>query len=177
MSKVIVTIGIQGSGKTTAMKAFAERYGYSYLSPDGIREELLGNPYDKSRNDEVRRLLRERAKEFLANNQTFIVDSTLVNQEQRTEFLQFLRENGATKIQGVFFDTPLEIARERTLKRTPLLRKDAIDEYHADLQKSLPQTSDGFDALFTLDEFQGVESAELAREGDISVEKNFGRSH
>ncbi len=177
MSKVIVTIGIQGSGKTTTMKAFAERHGYSYLSPDSIREELLGNPYDKSKNDEVRRLLRERAKELLLGKQTFVVDSTLVNEEQRKEFLQFLRENGATKIQGVFFDTPLEVARERTLKRERPLRKDAIDEYHADLKKSLPKVSDGFDSLFALDEFQQMEGVELSREGDASVKKSFGKVH
>jgi predicted kinase len=40
MSKLILGIGLPGSGKTTALKPFAEKNGYIYISPGDIREEL-----------------------------------------------------------------------------------------------------------------------------------------
>jgi dephospho-CoA kinase len=46
MAKIIIGIGVPGSGKTTALKPFAERNTYTYISPDDIRAELTGNAAD-----------------------------------------------------------------------------------------------------------------------------------
>lgn len=51
MSKVIVGIGLPGSGKTTALKPFADKNSYIYICPDDIRAELTGNPADQSKNN------------------------------------------------------------------------------------------------------------------------------
>jgi len=37
MKKVIMGIGIPGSGKTTILKEFADKNGYEYICPDDIR--------------------------------------------------------------------------------------------------------------------------------------------
>jgi predicted kinase len=53
MKKLILGIGIPGSGKTTVLKKLANDYNYSYICPDDIRFELTLDMSDQSRNKEV----------------------------------------------------------------------------------------------------------------------------
>ena len=159
MRKVIISIGIQGSGKSTFLKPFAEHNNYVYLSPDAIRQELLGNPYDQSKNAEVWDELRNRITKLMQEGVDIVVDSTFTNFEQRIAFISFLRKSGVAEIQGIFFDTPLEIARKRTLMRERQLRIDAIDEKAAEIKNSPPNILDGFDTFYTIDEFQKIHGA------------------
>ncbi len=76
-------IGIPGSGKTTIIKAFADRNNYTYICPDDIRTELTGDPRDQTKNKEVWETARQRVSEAIHQGKTVVVDATFAHAEQR----------------------------------------------------------------------------------------------
>jgi predicted kinase len=165
MRKVIMGIGIPGSGKTTVLQQLAQEHDYTYICPDDIREELTGNATDQSQNKEVWRLAYQRAQEALAQNHSVVFDATFAQHDQRKEFLDFARNAGAEKIQGIFIDTPIEIAKERNRDRDRSISEHVIDRMDANLRSFPPEVTEGFDSIFTLDEYQKIRSVEKAEEG------------
>ena len=84
MSKLILPIGISGSGKSYI-------YNKDYkdcvqVSPDLIREELTGDISNQTKNKEVFKLAFERVDEYLNKGQDVFFDATNVNKEQRKNF-------------------------------------------------------------------------------------------
>lgn len=167
MNKVIVGVGIPGSGKTTALKSFAERNGYAYVSPDDIRTEFTGNAIDQSKNAEVWNETYLRTMKELGEGHTIVVDATFTNSKQRADFLAFARKNGAEKIQGIFVDTPIEIAKERNSARDRVIPEYAIDRMAKNLYEHPPEIEEGFDSIFTIDEYQQLKEAETMSEGEL----------
>lgn len=84
MAKLILPIGISGSGKSYI-------YNKDYkdciqVSPDLIREELTGDISNQSRNKDVFRIAFERVDEYLNKGQDVFFDATNVNKGQRKKF-------------------------------------------------------------------------------------------
>ena len=84
MSRLILPIGISGSGKSYI-------YNRDYkdcvqVSPDLIREELTGDISNQTRNKEVFQLAFERVDEYLNKGQDVFFDATNVNKSQRKKF-------------------------------------------------------------------------------------------
>ncbi len=90
-----------GSGKTTVLKRFADENEYTYICPDDIRQELTGSASDQSKNREVWVEAYKRTEEELLKGKSVVFDATFTNPEQRKDFLSFVRQKGAEKIQGV----------------------------------------------------------------------------
>jgi predicted kinase len=174
MNKVIVGIGIPGSGKTTVLRKFAEKYAYVYLCPDDIRKELTGSEADQSKNSAVWSEALRRLAEEIKEGKTVVFDATFANFEQRREFLKFARDNGAEKIQGVYLDTPLETAKERNRIRERKVPEHALERMDKKLHEFPPTIADGFDSVFTLNEKQ--EFIEGEKEGEEGITyKEFKR--
>jgi len=170
MSKLIMGIVIPGSGKTTALKPFAEQNAYAYLCPDDIRIELTGNSADQSRNREVWAEAHKRVAHALENGLTIVFDETFARDSERKNFIAFAHEHGATKIQGVVADVSFEIARERNLARDRVVPEHAMERMRQMLLDVPPEIADGFDSLFFIDEFQKLKQAEIGGEHKISKE-------
>lgn len=151
MSKVIVGIGIPGSGKTTFLKSFAEKHQYVYVCPDDIRVELTGDAKDQTKNKEVWECAHQRVFDAMKEH-TVVVDATFVNADQRKMFLSLLRRNGAEKVEGILVDTPIEIAKERNQKRERVVPEHVLERMSYFLKKDMPCIKDGFDTLLTIDE-------------------------
>ncbi len=159
MAKLIMGIGLAGAGKTTALEGFAKRYGYTYLSTDNIRAAFniqQGEASPQSVWDEIRRSL----KEHLSTGKSVVMDSTFVTGPDRRAFIEFAREAGAEKVQGIFLDTPAEIAWQRNIERERQAPREMFESRRKDLEAEPPAVEDGFDALFTLDQFQEMVRAE-----------------
>ncbi|HHH12508.1 MAG TPA: hypothetical protein ENJ77_01375, partial [Candidatus Moranbacteria bacterium] len=88
----------------------------------------------------------------LREGNSVVVDATFANPDDRQRFIAHLRKSGAEKIQGVFFDTPPEIAKERNLSRERVVPEKVINFMQRSLRDSPPNTFGEFDSLFTLDE-------------------------
>lgn len=161
-------IGLSGSGKTTVLKAFAERYKYAYVGIDDIRTNLgvrTGELSTDAAKDEMRKQVRDQLRE----QKTVVVESSFVDRQYRREFLDFARSCGAEKIQGIFLDTPSEIAWKRNLARERVVPENIYKHRMQQLEEHPPIIEDGFDSLFTLNEYQELIEAET-----LTARKEFG---
>lgn len=149
MGAAIVGIGIPGSGKTTFLRALAERRGYAYVNKDALREELLGDIEDQSQNRAIWLESNRRIKEALAEGQTVVLDSTHAERWKREELVAFLRESGARTVVAVYFSVPLEVALQRNTGRERAVPESAIRSLESLLMRSPPTTEEGFDAVYT----------------------------
>ena len=165
-------IGIPGSGKTTALKPFAEKNAHTYICPDDIRAELTGDATDQSKNREVWQEAYRRVAESLERGETIVFDATFAKDTERKNFIQFAREHGAEKIQGVFAAVPFEVANERNKARDRVVPEYAIDRMHTMLKDKPPIIEDGFDSVFDINELQELERAEM-KIGDGAVSREF----
>jgi len=159
MKKVIMGIGLSGSGKTTVLRSFAEKYGYRYISTDNVRAEFniqRGETSTVAVWDEI----RSRVKEAVTAGETIVMDSTFVTGPDRRTFIEFMRECGVEKVQGVFLDTSAELAWERNSKREHKAPRDVFESRRKDLEAEPPHPGDGFDALFTLNALHEMTRAE-----------------
>jgi protein phosphatase len=154
MPKVIMGIGLPGSGKTTALRPFAQENEYVYISPDDIREELSGDATDQSRMTEVWEEVHKRLATAISAGKTAVVDATFVKPWERKEFIAFARAQGADKVQGVFAAVTKDIALERNSMRERQVPEHAIERMDMHLQKSPPVVEDGFDSVFDISELQ-----------------------
>ena len=174
MGKLIIGVGIPGSGKTTVLKTFAQKYDYAYICPDDIREELTGNFADQSKNREVWIEAKKRMAEKFREGKAVVFDATFANPEQRKEFLSFARENGSEKIEGIFLDVPLELAKERNRNREESVPEYVLERMAKSIRDFPPEIGDGFDSIFTLNKEQKLIDAEMLRENKI-IRKEFGK--
>ncbi len=182
MAKVVISIGIPGAGKTTVLKELAEENGYYYVSTDGLRAEMFKEVEDRTspekeslwaeRNKEVWDEAKKRVKEFIGLGETVVFDATFSNSEKRKEFIEFAKHNGAEKIQGIFIDTPLEVAKERNQKRGRNVREIDIERMAKELKENEPKIEEGFDGIFTLNEYRDLIMVEV-KKGEGSLRKEF----
>jgi predicted kinase len=162
MSKLIVGIGLPGAGKTEVLRSFAEKNGYEYLSTENVRA-ALGIGDGVASPAPVWEEIRRYTKECIDADKILVLESTFVTGPDRRMFLEFARAAGAEKIQGVFIDTPSEIAWERNEARERTVPEGIFKSRAADLKKEPPGVEDGFDSLFTLNQNQELVSAEVRR--------------
>lgn len=165
MKKVIMGVGIPGSGKTTVLKEFASKNGYTYISPDDIRVEITGTAEDQSKNREVWQTAHQRLRESLELGDTVVFDATFTVASQRREFIEFARECGAHKVQAVVLDVELETAKERNAQRERVVPEHVLDRMQQGIDNEPATIADGFDLITTLDEEQKLITAERAKEG------------
>lgn len=161
-------ISMPASGKTTVLRDFAQRYGYEYVCPDDIRKELTGDARDQTRNPEVWQRARAILQAFIAEGKNVVFDATFTNKLKRMEFVEFARKVGADKIQGIFLDTPFELARKRNSERERVVPEHAMEKMGSELSESPPEIMDGFDSLFRLNEQGELQEAEMIKERKLT---------
>jgi len=167
MSKIIMGVGLPGSGKTTALKQFADKNSYVYICPDDIRTELTGNASDQSKNREVWTEAHKRTANALEKGENVVFDATFARDSERKNFITFAREHGAEKIQGVVVDVDFETASERNKMRDRVVPEYAMKKMHSMLSEAPPEITDGFDSIFIIDEFQKLKHVEIGGEHKI----------
>ena len=102
--KIIVPIGISGSGKSRLYKM---RYSdLTLVSPDLIRKEMTGNISDQSKNNDVFKEVNKRIKELVAKDESFFYDATNLNPMFRRQFAEQFR---GTNVEIVYIVLPADI--------------------------------------------------------------------
>lgn len=152
MSRVIVGIGIPGSGKTTALRAYAEDRGLTYISPDEIRAEISGDARIQSDMRLVWKTAYERMEDALKEGTGVVFDATQYKPEDRVDLIRQATAYGAEEIIGVYFDVPFTIAKERNAGRERVVPEHALERMHRLLEKHPPSLTEGFTSLIAPDE-------------------------
>lgn len=157
----ILSIGIPGSGKTTALSMLSRKYHMRRISRDDIRQEWFGNPHVQERKDAVRREAEKRMIDALEKNEPVLLDSTFIDSLDRQRNIQKVRAAGAERVIGVVFTTSLSKAKMRNRQRVHAVPENVIEKMHQKLALHPPTKAEGFDALYTNDQLGQLEAREL----------------
>lgn len=112
--KLIVPIGISGSGKSRLYKL---KYNdYVKVCPDDIRKELTGDISDQSKNAEVFKLADRRIDDCIRNNKDCFYDATNLNTRFRKSFVNKYKDMDNVEIIYVVLPADVNVSNERIKK-------------------------------------------------------------
>jgi predicted kinase len=136
--KVILLVGLPGSGKST----WARAQGYQVLSSDEMRLKLSGDETNQTIHGKVfgamRYLLRLRLQ---LGQEVTVIDATNLRRRDRKPFLKIAQQYGA-EAEAVWFDVPVEVAEARNRKRARVVPEGVIAMLAQRLQA--PTEAEGF---------------------------------
>lgn len=116
MKRLVLLVGIPGSGKSTLSKRLTER-GFLRLCADDIRQSLWGDAGEQKDPEKVFSIFFEQLDAAFAQEQDVVVDNTNINTKHRQPILKKAIEAGYQDIQLWVLDTPLEVCLERNRVR------------------------------------------------------------
>lgn len=123
--RLILLVGIPGSGKTTYAKKHIKA-NTIHLSSDSIRAELYGDESIQGDPAEVFSLMQKRAVEALNNGNNVIYDATNVTRKDRASIIGICPK--FTKIECRIIWAPIEECIERDASRDRTVGKEVIDK-------------------------------------------------
>ena len=142
--KLIITVGLPGSGKST----YLARLGVNAISSDEIRRLITDDPLDQSMNGRIFAtvcyLVRQR---MAAGRPVTYVDATYLTPWERKPYLQLAQRYGS-KLEALFFDVPLETCMARNQTRERIVPEEAIRKMARRLVP--PSKKEGFTRVTTI---------------------------
>ena len=138
-------VGLPASGKSCeAKKLREENPDIKIRSSDTLREELLSDINDMSRNEEIFDLLHSIVKADLYNGYDTVFDATNLSVSRRKEFLESLSLLTCRKI-CIFVNVPFGLCMLRNSSRDREVPMSVMERMYETLQK--PEMSEGWDEI------------------------------
>lgn len=142
--KLIMLVGIPGSGKSTYAKDYIKKNPDTlHLSSDKIREELWGSESVQGDPNEVFSLMQSRAVEALKKGTDVIYDATNINRKDRAHIIDICPK--FAKIEARIIWAPIETCIRRDAGRKRTVGKSVIDMMLKRFQP--PFYDEGFDNI------------------------------
>jgi predicted kinase len=134
--RLIITVGLPGSGKST----YLARFGVNAISSDEIRRLIADDPHDQSMNARIfaviRYLIRQR---IAAGRPVTYVDATHLTTWEGAPYAMIAQLSGCT-LEALFFDVPVDICIARNQSRERVVPEEAISEM---ARKMTPPSREG----------------------------------
>jgi len=144
MKKLVVLVGIPGSGKSWYANNYLANDETEVLSSDALRKELLGDETCQTNNELVFSTLYKRAKEFLLNGKNVVIDATNISMKDRRRTLSHFQGMEIERI-AIVFATPVDLCHKRDLERDRTVGKDIINKFLCRFE--IPMEYEGFDKV------------------------------
>ena len=143
MEKLVILVGIPGSGKTTLAQRLVKK-GYVWLNADTVREKIFGDAAHQEDARQVYSILYEQIEKALAERLDIVIDNTNLNAKQRKPFLDRAYNAGYKDIQLWLLDVPLDLCLERNRNRSRTVPEDVMVNMHTELhERGIPRKSEG----------------------------------
>lgn len=144
MSKLIIMVGLPGSGKSTYTAKYETQNHITIVSTDEIRRELYGNPETQGNGQEVFNEAYRRIEIALRAGDTVIFDATNLKARNRRCLCNRFRPL-ADSIVAEYMATPIEecIARDELRSRT--VGYEVIQRMARSMTE--PRLDEGFDLV------------------------------
>ena len=143
MAKLIVMVGVPGSGKSTYAKNHFENNA-EILSSDALRKELFGDENNQKNNDILFSELYSRARNFLNNNKNVVIDATNINVFERKRMLKNFEDLNVEKI-AVVIQTSIEKCLKQNAQRERRVDDSVIEMFFKNFE--MPTTAEGFNKI------------------------------
>lgn len=148
MTKLILLIGLPGSGKTyLAQYLIADCPQRHLISTDAIRAKLFGDESIQGPWLLVWREVQRQLQQARIHAPSAIYDATNAARKQRREAIGLAREAGFTHITGLWLDTPLKQCLQRNRQRGRQVPEEVILRMHRQMSDAPPALQDGLDQL------------------------------
>jgi predicted kinase len=135
---LIMTCGVQGSGKSTWAKKFSvENTDVLYLSTDKLRSEMGAGEHDQSVNGLIYSRMKTKAESALRKGQSVLLDATFIRKAWRKDYVKLGRQLGAKLIAHVFKadrDTLVKRVQHRAANGGLNVPPEVIDKYIAQFE-------------------------------------------
>lgn len=142
MAKLIMLVGLQGSGKSTMTKDVESKKNVVILSSDNIRERMFGSRV-QDKNDLVFNYMNNETRKYLKRGINVVYDATNVNSRRRKALLNQLPKD-IEKI-CIYLMTDKETCIYRDANRVHSVGKEVIERTYKNLQ--IPMYHEGWDDI------------------------------
>jgi predicted kinase len=120
--KLVITVGLPGSGKTT----YLARLGANAISSDEVRRLIADNPLDQTMNARIFAVVRYLIRQRIATGRPVTyVDATHLTPLEREPYVKLGGRFGC-ELEALFFDVPVEICIARNQARDRVVPEEAI---------------------------------------------------
>jgi len=142
--KLIVMVGISGSGKSTFANGLKTSLNATVIETDGIRAELFGDANDQSQGGRVFGVAKKRVADSLDQGKNTVIDATSLTPRDRKDWVNIALGHGATP-EAYVVKTDLATAKKRNGMRHRQVPEFVIDKQFAKF--SVPTKAEGFDNI------------------------------
>jgi len=118
-ARLIIVMGLPGSGKTYFAKALSEQIGAIHYNSDRIRKELNARPgYSSGEKDLIYKTLFNRVTDRLILGEEIIVDATFSISAYRSPYLVWAEKRGIP-VYLIRLEASEQITKERVSRKRP----------------------------------------------------------
>lgn len=142
MGKLIMGVGISGSGKSTYLSQVAKKHDAVYVSSDEVRERLFGDASLQKDHARVFNEMKSTTARALSLGKVVYYDATNLNAKRRAALLKELKPDLA---ECLLFMTPVTLCRDRDRVRERTVGEEVIIKQLKGFQ--VPHLNEGWDKV------------------------------
>ncbi|MFW5891636.1 MAG: AAA family ATPase, partial [bacterium] len=144
MNKIIMLVGLPGSGKSVYAEKLEKEENYIIHASDRLREEMFGDSTNNENNHQLFQKLHKRIKNDLSENKNVIFDATNISYKRRRAFVQEIKKYNCKK-ECYLIATPYELCLKRNKKRNRQVPEHVITRMYKTIY--IPQYYEGWNEI------------------------------